>query len=268
MYFVAAACLIFLLYLLLIAPANAKKGQGDALWQTNYAHRGLHNKEKTVPENSLAAFAAAVNAGYGIELDINLTTDNRLVVFHDDTLRRMCGVDARVDECTYERLRELTLLNTSEHIPLFEEVLALVNGRVPLIVELKTTARNNELCRRAAQMLDGYRGLYCVESFHPAIVRWFAKHRPHVVRGQLSAGRASFENLPVWQAALLSLLVTNAVTRPNFVAYQHTDARKKLRLSLFRLMGGRLAGWTVRDTDDIAYCRKRFDTIIFEFFSP
>lgn len=267
-YIFAAVAIVFLLYLILIAPADTEKGEGDHLWRYRYAHRGLHSKDKSIPENSMAAFNRAVEAGYGMELDINLTADDKIVVFHDDTLTRMCGVDRHIADCTYEELKGLTLLKTQEHIPLFEDVLALVDGKVPLIVELKSTKRNSDLCRLAAQMLDNYHGPYCIESFHPAIVRWFCKNRPKVIRGQLSAGTRCFESLPRYQAILLSSLITNVVTRPHFVAFKHEDARKKLRLSLFRFIGGKLLGWTVRDTDDIAYCNKRFDTIIFEFFRP
>ncbi len=267
-YVISIIALVFVLYLLLIAPADFEKGQGDCLWRFQYAHRGLHTEDMTVPENSMTSFAKAVEAGYGIELDINLTLDDKVVVFHDDTLTRMCGVKKRIADCTYEEIKQLTLLNTTQRIPLFEDVLALVDGKVPLIVELKATKRNAELCRLAAQLLDAYKGPYCIESFHPAIVRWFCKNRPGVIRGQLSAGFHNFHGIPFWQAVLLSSLVTNLLTRPHFVAYKHDDARKRLRLRLYRFIGGRLVAWTVRNPGDVAYCKKRFDAMIFEFFNP
>ncbi len=267
-FIVMTVVVLVLAYLLLISPADTEMGEGEMLWSCHYAHRGLHNKEKSIPENSMAAFAAAVKQGYGIELDIHLTADDRIVVFHDDTLTRMCGVDRAIEDCTYEELHRYTLLDTTEGIPLFEDVLTLVDGRVPLIVELKAGARNSTLCTLAAQMLSLYHGHYCIESFHPRIVQWFCKNRPNVIRGQLSAGHKRFGSIPGWQAIILSTLVTNAVTRPHFVAYQHKDARTAPQLSLFRFIGGRLVAWTVRDTDDFTRLTKRFDAVIFEFFCP
>lgn len=268
--FIVAIILIvlFLVYLFLLAPHTLPKGMDNALWQANYAHRGLHSKDKTMPENSMAAFRLAVESGYGIELDINLTVDNQIVVFHDDNLKRVCGVDKLIADCTYEELQQYRLCGTDEKIPLFSEVLKLVDGRTPLIVELKATKRNSELCRRTADMLNDYKGTYCIESFHPLLVRWFYKNRPEIVRGQLSAGYKEFGSLPFYQRLILSSLLTNVVTRPHFVAYRHQDANHKLRLSLFKLLGGKLAAWTVRDNDNIDYCRERFDVIIFEFFRP
>ncbi len=264
----AVIVIVFLLYLFLLAPGDFPKTADPSLWKAYYAHRGLHSKDKTVPENSMAAFARAVEAGYGIELDLNLTTDDRIVVFHDDNLLRVCGADKQVPDCTYDELQQYRLCGTTERIPLFSEVLVLVNGRVPLIVELKATKRNRELCRRAAELLKEYHGPYCIESFHPALVRWFYKNRPEVVRGQLSAGYKDFSTLPLYQSVGLSSLITNVITRPHFVAYRHQDAKHKLRLRLFKWLGGKLVCWTVRDTDDINDCLKRFDVIIFEFFRP
>ena len=256
------------LYVVLLAPGNLPKAAPAVLWQARYAHRGLHDKQNTVPENSLAAFAAAAEAGYGIELDLNLTTDDQVVVFHDNSLERVCGVDKIVADCSWEELKQYQLSGTDERIPLFTEVLKLVDGRVPLVVELKATRRNAVLCEKAAALLDAYGGPYCIESFHPGIVAWFRKNRPDVVRGQLASGFKQYSALPWWQALLLSSLLTNINARPHFTAFRHQDAHAKLKLSLYRFLGGRLVGWTVRDTDDIAWCEENFDVIIFEYFRP
>ncbi len=255
------------LYALLLAPGASPKNADAILWRTLYAHRGLHNKSKTIPENSLAAFSAAVEAGYGIELDVNLSADGQVVVFHDGHLKRMCGIDKAVNDCTYEELRRLRLLDTNEGIPLLSEVLKLVKGETALIVELKSSRNNTALCEKTAALLDAYKGPYCIESFDPRIVRWFRKNRPDVVRGQLSAGLKNYSDLPFYQGVMLSGLYSNIVTRPHFVAYRHEDT-PRLSLGLFRLLGGKLAGWTVRDTDDAKRLREYFDAIIFEFFRP
>lgn len=256
-----------LLVLFLVAPGRLPRGDFCALFGAHYAHRGLHSRDQSVPENSLAAFSAAAAAGYGIELDLNLTTDDAVVVFHDDTLERLCGDARLVADCSMADLESLRLAGTEQGIPLFADVLALVDGRVPLIVELKSTRRNAELCRRAYALLRDYKGPYCIESFHPGIVRWFYRHAPDIVRGQLAMGRKSYR-LSALQATLLAGLLTNAAARPHFAAYRHEDARRSISLALYRLLGGKKIAWTVRDTDDIAWCRAHFDAIIFEYFHP
>ena len=264
---VGAIVAVVALYAYLVAPARVPRGM-DELWTAHYAHRGLYNKDQRVPENSLAAFAAATEAGYGMELDITITADDEVVVFHDDMLTRACSVDKDIRDCTLNELRTCRLFGTQEGIPLFSEMLELVDGRVPLIVELKSTARYRKLCAEAAALLDVYAGTYCVESFDPRIVRWFYKHRPGVVRGQLACGIRSYETTSFYQSFLMSALLTNAMCRPHFVAYRHQDAYRKAGLRAFRLMGGRLVAWTVQNYEDAQYLRKLFDTIIFEFFRP
>ena len=208
--------ILILLFFFLIAPARVDARLRASFCGCRFAHRGLHAKDKSVPENSLAAFRLAVEAGYGIELDIRFTKDKQLVVFHDDTLLRMCGVDQRVDAFTYAELQEFRLLDSDEQIPLFSEVLSLVNGRIPLLVEIKTGPENVLLCQHAYDMLQTYQGLYCIESFHPMIVRWFKKHAPQILRGQLSAPIHAFDGaLSGISAFLLSRLLTNVLARPH-----------------------------------------------------
>ena len=170
----------------LVAPGRASKKDKKPFMYKNFAHRGLHKKDKTVPENSLAAFERASSYGYGIELDVQLSKDGQVVVFHDDTLNRVCGVDSRVDEKTYDELSKISLCGTTQTIPLFSEVLKTVRGRGPLIVELKNGKRNEELCEKTYALLEKYSGEYCIESFNPFIVRWFKKNAPEVIRGQLA----------------------------------------------------------------------------------
>lgn len=154
----------------------------------NYAHRGLHDIKNGIPENSLAAFRLSAEAGYGTEFDIQLSRDGQVVVFHDDNLKRVCGVDARVDSLDYDELKKLRLLGTDEYIPLFTEVLDVFRGTTaPLIVELKTGRRNDELCDKAIKILSGFDGNFCIESFNPFIVNRFRKKAPHICRGQLAS---------------------------------------------------------------------------------
>lgn len=267
----------------LVAPGRAAGGNRRAmapLLQGHYAHRGLHthgapHSHHRVPENSLAAFRASRDAGYGMELDVNLTADRQVAVFHDTTLERACGVPGTITDTSWDALRELRLFGTEHRIPLLEEVLQEIGGTVPLIVELKDTPRRYELCAAVAALLDGYPGPVCIESFHPGVVRWFRRHRPGMIRGQLSAGTDNFPEQTPFQRLLLTGLLTNVATRPHFVAYRHEDSRRRTRarllLRLYRLLGGILIGWTVSDNapqNQQEWCLQFFDAVIFEGIRP
>ena len=172
--------------LFLLAPGTSSRRQREPFMGTNVAHRGLHSRDKSVPENSLEAFRLAAEAGYGIELDVQFSKDKQVVVFHDDTLDRVCGVHARVDELTYDELKELRLCGSDQTIPLFTEVLGVIRGRSPIICELKNGRNNRELCEKTYEIISGYRGDICVESFNPMIVAWFRFHAKDLLRGQLA----------------------------------------------------------------------------------
>ena len=191
LHYAGAAVLLASVPLFMLAPGRVTKRQRAPFQNVNFAHRGLHSRDKSVPENSLEAFELASRAGYGIELDVQLSKDGQVVVFHDDDLKRVCGVDCRVDERTYAELTELRLCGTEYTVPLFTEVLATVRGRSPLIVELKRGRRNIELCEKTYALLAEYRGDVCIESFDPFIVAWFRFHAPELLRGQLTDAEIS-----------------------------------------------------------------------------
>ena len=153
-YIFLVVLLLGVLYLLLIRPEN-RNAEMAVYRRTMFAHRGYHNKEKLIPENSMAAFRAAVAHGYGIELDIHITRDGKVVVFHDDTLERMCGEHGKVEDYTLEELQKFHLLNTTERIPELQEVLEYVDGRVPLLVELKIPGRDLRVCEAIPWKISG-----------------------------------------------------------------------------------------------------------------
>jgi hypothetical protein len=268
--YISLGVLAFLLlaYIFMAAPSGRRKKTAEFFaGQTKYAHRGLHGGG--VPENSLASFDLACKAGYGIELDVHVTADGELVVFHDDTLSRMCGVDEKTESKTLAELRSLTLGGTQEHIPSFREVLDLVDGRAPIIVEIKgTSMKNMRVCELTAEMLDTYAGAYCIEAFNPIFVSWWKKNRKHVVRGQLS-NRMKKEDSG--QSPLVNFLLTNLMlsflARPDFVAYCAGN-RKELSFRFARLLGAYPVGWTIRTEEDVEVCKKDFKAIIFENVRP
>lgn len=247
----------------LVAPGRASKKDKKPFMYKNFAHRGLHKKDKTVPENSLAAFERASSYGYGMELDVQLSKDGQVVVFHDDTLNRVCGVDSRVDEKTYDELSKISLCGTTQTIPLFSEVLKTVRGRGPLIVELKNGKRNEELCEKTYALLEKYSGEYCIESFNPFIVRWFKKNAPEVIRGQLANPPKDYngEVGPI-TAVILGNCLLNFLSRPQFIAYKITP--KPFTVKLCEALGAMKVAWTSHDWVN----EKFYDAVIFEFYKP
>lgn len=260
----AAVVCLAALFIFIIAPGTAPKAKKAPFFGRNIAHRGLHEKDQSVPENSAAAFEAAAAAGYGIELDVQLSRDGQVVVFHDDTLGRVCSVSARVDSLDYEELKKLRLFGTDESIPLFSEVLGIIGGRTPIIVELKTGPKNKELCEKTLSLLCGYSGDYCIESFDPRIVAWFRKHAPEVLRGQLSQRPKMFIKAGAGRLLSFALgnMLLNVIARPQFIAYM--TGRKTLPVIICEMLGAMKVCWTSHDAANEKGC----DTVIFEHYLP
>lgn len=256
-------------YLLAIRPQTHRKRQTRTLLGWDYAHRGLYNTKNRVYENTLEAFSLAVQNGYGIELDVQLTKDQQLVVMHDFSLFRMCGADRRVDELTLEEISKIPIKGGPSKIPTFQEVLELVAGKTPLIIEIKSEKRRSDICRKVNEALQSYKGPYCIESFNPFIVYWYAKNRPNVVYGQLSENFMKTKAVGNWyQRFLLTNLMINFLQKPDFIAYSHKDAGNlSLRLckSLYKCV---LVAWTIRSQEEYNKARGLFDIIIFEGFQP
>ena len=257
---------IAILYLLLIMPRVTPRPMHEFKdWY--YAHRGFYDNKTDAPENSAKAMKLAVEKGYGIELDVQLTKDEKVVVFHDANLKRVCGVDAKVNSMTYEELQKLRLLNSDEKIPLFSEVLKIIDGKVPLIMEVKMVNAKTRVCELANKELEGYKGPYCIESFHPFAVLWYKKNRPVVVRGQLSANFKREGQKEGFQEWLVHMLLINVLGRPDFVAYSHKSASNISRC-LTRMFGATAVAWTIRSQKELDKNRKKFDLFIFEGFCP
>lgn len=256
------------LYLFLIAPC-LQRPDTSALEGHLYAHRGLHDGNKAVPENSLAAFRRAVEAGYGMELDVQLTRDGRLVVHHDGSLKRVCGVDKNIRDLTYEELCAIPLPDGSK-IPLFSEVLDLVDGRVPMIVEVKHHGGAAKNAASTLEHLSAYHGPYCVESFDPTAMAYFKKHAPHIVRGQLAyGGKWQPEELGLAAHFCLKHLLVNCVSRPHFVAYSVPTDHTLAMWLMKHVYHPQLAGWTIRKQQVLDESLTRgYQYPIFELFTP
>lgn len=234
-----------------------------------YAHRGLYGDG--IPENSLAAFHKAKEAGYGIELDVHLLSDGALAVIHDSKLERTTGKKGRVEDLTADQLENYRLEKTDETIPLFSQVLELYNGEAPLIVELKSAGKNiDELCGKTCEMLDGYTGLYCMESFDPRCIRWLRKNRPDIIRGQLTENYfvSDTSTLPAILKFILRNQLLNFLTLPDFVAYRFSDRKTFSNTLVRKFWGVQGVTWTLKTQEEYDIATKEGWIPIFESFRP
>lgn len=262
-YYLLGCFFVMLVILMLyILKPNCKRIK--ELPEQLFAHRGLHGKE--IPENSLSAFKKAYEKNLGVELDVRFTLDKKLVVFHDDTLQRLCGEDINVNDLTYENLQKYSLNETNEKIPLFSEVLKVLNG-MPVICEIKSNHKEptDELCQIVYREIKDYTGFICIESFDPFVVKWFRKNRPDVIRGQLSMNfvRDNKTNLTFIEAFIMTHLFVNVLSRPDFVAYRYKDVSFGYFLCR-KVYNVLCVPWTVKGEKEIKEARKVFKSIIFE----
>ncbi|CAM3954816.1 Glycerophosphoryl diester phosphodiesterase [Pedobacter westerhofensis] len=238
-------------------------------WLTSMpiAHRGLYDEENAIPENSMTAFEKAIEHNYAIELDVYVTLSHEVVVFHDPTLRRMCGVDKRVESLTKENLARYQLLRTGERIPLLKDVLRLVRGRVPLLIEIKRQPWIKNANMVILNTLLGYKGEMAVQSFDPFVLGWFARKGPMVTRGQLASDFRS-EKMHWLLKYLLCNLKLNFISKPHFLAYD-AKALPKRHIERRRKKNGMIVlGWTVADQAELNRIKPHCDNIIFERFRP
>lgn len=227
-----------------------------------YAHRGLHGNG--IPENSMAAFRAALDGGYGIELDIHLMRDGNLAVIHDASLLRTAGADVRIEDLTAEDLENYRLEGTDEKIPLFRDVMALYEGKAPMIVELKPVGGNHAaLAEAACELMKDYKGVYCMESFDPRCVAWLRKNRPEVIRGQLTENFVAHDSkLHPAIRFLLTHNLLNFSTVPDFVAYKFDHRHDSFTTALCRNV------WDVQGVSWTIRCQEDYDTAVQEGWLP
>ena len=247
-----------------VGPSGRKHPDRMILSGAYIAHRGLHDLTPDTPENSLPAFAEALKRGIAIETDIHLSSDGRVVVFHDNDLKRMCGTDKKVGELTLDELKRYRLAGTEERIPTLSELLSLVDGKVPLLIEFKSESVKGcvKLCEAADEILKDYKGKYFVQSFNPFAMKWYKKNRAGVCRGQLSCKmEGGFDR------KLLERLLLDFVSRPDFVSYAVTDQKSPYR-RLSAILGAHQVGWTIRSEEELTEAKKHFKTYIFEGFLP
>ena len=243
----------------------ARKDDAMRAWQGNFSHRGLH--DQAAPENTRAAFEKSLARGIGYEFDVQLTKDDQLVIHHDFDGRRSMNEDLRLAELSLAELQQRKLFGTDQTIMTLAELLELTAGRVRLILEIKTEKNSAHISRLVARELDNYSGEVVIESFHPGVLGWFRRHRPDMIRGQLSYN--SFRHTA---RTPLNFLLTNYLFnwwgRPHFVAHDFAGRRDWGFLLQHWLHRTPLVVYTIKSPADHAMAREIFPTIIFENYLP
>ena len=233
--------------------------QNHWLKTTPIAHRGLWGEG--IIENSLSAYKNAVEKGYAIEIDLYTSTDGVLFSFHDLSLKRMTGVDGNITDFDSEYLNSLRLNGTDEKIPTFREVLYAVNGKVPLLIEIKNQ-KDEFIVERILDELDEYQGEFAIQSFNPFYINKVKKIAPFVIRGVLGTAKADGEKW--FTKVVLKRLCLNFLVKPDFVSYQHCF----LPLPKRKTRKKAVLAWTVKSQQDYDKAKDKCDNIIFEHFIP
>ena len=256
-------------YLLLIRCRSGHPGL-QAMEGFSYAHRGLHDKPQ-VPENSMAAFRASLEKGYGIEFDIHLLKDGNIAVIHDAALIRTTGAEGYIEDLTTEDLKNYRLEGTEEVIPTFRELLDLYAGKAPLVIELKPEHGNHEaLVDAAVAQMEGYEGAWCMESFDPRCLMVLKKKYPHIIRGFLSQNfLESDKKMHRALAFVLTHCLCNFLTVPDFIAYRFDHRKYSPSVAICRrLWKAKAVTWTLRTPEEHAAALSEGWLPIFENYIP
>lgn len=244
----------------------------DWLTARPIAHRGLHDASAGVVENTASAFTAAIDGNYGIECDLQVSRDGEAMVHHDDALGRLTQGSSRLADMGAADIKAVRFKTGNDHVLTLGELCALVGGRAPLVLELKSRFDSDlRLAERTAQVLASYAGPVAVMSFDPALVeaiRQIAPGLPRGVAAERHYAHHEWDALPPVQKRRLALLLHVNRTRPHFIAYGVKDLPAAAPLLLRLLFGVRLLTWTVRSEDDRRRARRWADQIIFEGWRP
>jgi glycerophosphoryl diester phosphodiesterase len=231
---------------------------------TPIAHRGYHDSR--IPENSLGAFREAISRGMGIELDVKQAGGGELIVFHDSTTTRLTTADLDVQTSSLTELKALRLKGSDERIPTLGEVLALVRGRVPLLIEIKPVVNPHEVCSRVLETLRDYDGDLAVQSFDPRIILWFRRNSPQMLRVQLATRSDSDDvALPWLVRLLLRTMAMNLISRPSAIAYDIRTAPSFALSCWRRAFNCPVLFWTVKTSRDLDRAHRLRGNVIVDF---
>lgn len=271
LYILLILVILFCTWLFLIAPGD------DSLMEkfknVKYAHRGLHGTvggyEDSAAENSLTAFARAKEHGFGIELDVRVTADGVPVICHDADLKRVAGEDGRVSELTLAEIKEKKLLGTDDTVPTLSEVLELIDGSVPLLIELKEEGFDHTISEKTAELLKNYDGDYLVEAFSPFAFGVFKKNFPNTPRGFLAYKHTNKKECRTFKYRLIQRFFFNFMARPAFIA-MHVKTPRLFPMPLIAaFFKTPMIAWTVKSKEEeIEAYKNGFSGVIFENYMP
>lgn len=230
------------------------------------AHRGLHSGD-AIPENSLASFEACISKKIPIELDVHIMSDETILVFHDDNFERMTGYERGISTTTYDEIKDLRLGGSDEKAPTLEEVLTLVNGKVPIAIELKCFKHDGRLEGKVLSLLKNYTGHYSIQSFNPFTLLWFKRNAPNVIRGMLS-GSFSGSRLNLGQKMILKSLVFVFLIRPHYIAFEWNKLWYPSVVFCRGILKIPVIAWCIKNKDQQQQASKSSQNIIFEDFRP
>ena len=260
---------LIILYLLMILPNLSRKDKMKSFENVYIAHRGFFNNVD-IPENSLSAFKKAVENNYGIELDVQMTKDGKLVVFHDESLKRICGIDKKLTDCNLVELLNYNLLNTNKKIPLLKDVLDVLNKDTPLIIEIKPEGECIKTCEKTIELLKTYDRNYTIESFNPLVVGYLRKYHKEIIRGQLAYNmlKDKEEKSNVLRKFNCTYLLENFLTRPDYIAYDINNMNNLSFKIISKLYKGECVAWTIKNEEQLKESRKYYQQFIFDSFTP
>jgi glycerophosphoryl diester phosphodiesterase len=239
----------------------------DFLTARPIAHRGLHNFAKGVVENTVSAFAAAIAGGYAIECDLQLTSDGAAVVFHDDHLERLTEGRGLVKDHTTAEMQQLTIRNSTDRVQTLAELLAQVNGKVPLVIEIKSHWDGDpRLARRAVEGLKDYTGPHCLMSFDPDVIATVRQMAPEIIRGIVAERSTEYNFLPLPRQTELRTFAHVARTRPDFVSF-YFEELPWAPITALRAGGMPIITWTIRSPAQAVIAMRCSDQITFEGFT-
>ena len=273
--YIGAPVLLVLLgaWLFLIATPSGKGLEG--LTARKIAHRGLHGEGRDqfegrpyAAENSMTAFRRAKEAGYAIEIDVHTSSDGVVVIHHDFDLKRVEGIDKKVKELTAKELSEVSLSGTADGVPTFREFLDMVNGEVPILIEIKEEGGDHTTTEKLIEELRSYSGEYYVQSFNPLSLGVVRKKLPEAKRGFLCDHHTANENNKGLKYVLLERMLLNAVARPHFISMEKKQARLFPLPLIKKLFRPELICWTVRSPEEEeAAVKAGFKNVIFEDYN-
>lgn len=236
------------------------KKSSNNIFKESYiiAHRGIYDNE-TIYENTLESFEEAIKQNLTIELDIRLTKDKKIIVFHDSNAKRITKQNKIVEENTYKELNHQNIL----HIPLLSEVLNLVAGKVALLIEIKPAKKSGELETILMNVLKKYKGKYAIQSFSPKVLYWFKRNHPNILRGQLSS-QYKKSKLTTTKKIILSNMLLNFITKPHFISYKYNEL-SPTKIKKYQKKNITVIGWTITNEREFNHYKKYYDNLICEY---